>query len=239
MIDGSQIAQRIAAVEWGRIAADLEENGYATTGKLLAAAECRWLRSLYDRDDIFRHRVIIARHGFGLGEYRYFSYPLPEPVQALRESIYSELAPVANRWRKALGQRTMFPARLDRYLARCQRAGQARPTPLILRYGRGDYNCLHQDLYGEQVFPIQMTLLLSRPGRDFRGGEFLLVENRPRRQARGRVIELGQGQAVIFPVNHRPVLGRRGYYRATVRHGVSTLNTGERFALGLIFHDAA
>lgn len=239
MPDVSQTARCIAAVDWDQLATDLDEHGYARTGKLLTAVECRRLRSLYNQDKVFRSRVIMARHGFGQGEYRYFSYPLPETVQVLRQTIYPMLAPIANRWRKVLGQRAVFPTTLNRFLAECRGAGQTRATPLILKYGRGDYNCLHQDLYGERVFPLQLTLLLSRPGDDFQGGEFLLVENRPRRQARGQVVALDLGEAVVFPAHHRPVHGKRGYFKATVRHGVSTLKTGERFTLGIIFHDAA
>lgn len=232
-------ARRVAGVDWGRVATDLDELGCARTGKLLDAGECRALRALYDRDEAFRSRVVMARHGFGSGEYRYLSYPLPDLVQGLRETVYPELASIANRWRVALGEAAVFPKNLHRYLERCRRAGQTRPTPLILRYGAGDFNCLHQDLYGDLVFPLQMTLLLSRPEKDFAGGEFLLVENRPRRQARGRVVTLRQGEAVIFPVNHRPVRGKRGWYRASMRHGVSPLESGQRFTLGIIFHDAA
>lgn len=232
-------SQRVARVDWRRVAADLDELGSARTGKLLSAGECRTLKALYDHDEAFRSRVVMARHGFGSGEYRYLSYPLPDLVQGLREAVYPELAVIANRWRAALGEAAVFPKKLKGYLDQCHRAGQSRPTPLILRYGPGDFNCLHQDLYGDLVFPLQMTLLLSRPGRDFAGGEFLLVENRPRRQARGRVVTLRQGEAVIFPVNHRPVRGKRGCYRASMRHGVSPLESGQRFTLGIIFHDAA
>lgn len=232
-------ARRVGRIDWQRVAVDLDEHGCARTGKLLDAAECRRLIRLYDRDEPFRSRVVMARHGFGQGEYRYLSYPLPDSVQRLRESIYPQLAPIANRWRSLLGEPDVFPAALAGYLDRCRRAGQARPTPLILRYRPGDFNCLHQDLYGELVFPLQMTLLLSRPERDFDGGEFMLVENRPRRQSRGRVVPLRRGEAVIFPVHHRPVRGKRGWYRATMRHGVSPLHEGRRYALGIIFHDAA
>lgn len=235
----SRAARRAAAIDWERVAADLDEHGCARTGKLLTARECGALRSLYDRDDAFRSRVVMARHGFGRGEYRYLSYPLPDNVQVLREAIYPQLAPIANRWRHTLGEPELFPPTLTEYLEQCRRSGQSRPTPLILKYQRGDFNCLHQDLYGELVFPLQLTLLLSDPENDFEGGEFMLVENRPRRQARGRVIPLHQGEAVIFPVHHRPVRGKRGYYRATMRHGVSPLHEGRRFALGIIFHDAA
>ncbi len=231
--------RRIVDFDWERVAMGLDQDGCATAAKVLTVAECRRLSALYRDDDAFRRRVVMARHGFGQGEYRYLSYPLPDEVQALRESLYPPLASIANRWGKCLGERTVFPGTLPKYLARCHRAGQSRPTPLILRYQRGDYNCLHQDLYGELVFPLQVTVLLSNPDRDFSGGEFMLVENRPRRQARGRVIPLRQGEAVIFPVHHRPVRGTRDYYRATIRHGVSPLHAGERFALGIIFHDAA
>lgn len=232
-------SRRAAGVDWRRVAADLDEFGSARTGKLLSVSECRALSALYEHDEAFRSRVVMARHGFGSGEYRYLSYPLPDLVQALRETVYPELASIANRWRAALGEEAVFPKNLRGYLDQCRRAGQSRPTPLILKYGPGDFNCLHQDLYGDLVFPLQMTLLLSRPGRDFSGGEFLLVENRPRRQARGRVVTLRQGEAVIFPVNHRPVRGKRGWYRASMRHGVSPLEAGQRFTLGIIFHDAA
>lgn len=232
-------ARRASRVDWERVAADLDEHGCARPGKLLGAPECRRLAALYDRDEAFRSRVVMARHGFGQGEYRYMSYPLPDDVQALREAVYKALAPVANRWRATLGEPAGFPVNLAAYLEQCRRAGQLRPTPLILRYRRGDFNCLHQDVYGELVFPLQMTVQLSNPEKDFDGGEFMLVENRPRRQARGRVVSLRQGEAVIFPVHHRPVRGKRGWYRATMRHGVSPLLDGERFALGIIFHDAA
>lgn len=231
--------RRAAAIDWEGMAEALDDQGCARTGKLLAAGECRALRSLYDHDEAFRSRVIMARHGFGQGEYRYLRYPLPDSVQALRETLYPGLAAIANRWRRTLGEEAVFPDTLSRYLERCRRAGQTRPTPLILKYGPGDFNCLHQDLYGELVFPLQATVLLSDPETDFDGGELMLVENRPRRQARGRVVPLRRGEAVIFPVHHRPVRGKRGYYRATMRHGVSPLLSGRRFALGIIFHDAA
>jgi len=237
--NASKAIRRAERIDWERVAADLDEHGCARTGKLLTAPECRALAALYDHDGAFRSRVVMARHGFGQGEYRYLSYPLPATVQALRETLYGALAPIANRWRRTLGEPDLFPRTLSKYLAQCGRAGQSRPTPLILKYGPGDFNCLHQDLYGELLFPLQMTVLLSSPDKDFDGGEFMLVENRPRRQARGRVIPLRQGEAVVFPVHHRPVRGRRGWYRATMRHGVSPLRSGRRFALGIIFHDAA
>lgn len=233
------VTRRAAAIDWKRVADELDRDGCATTGKLLTAADCRRLKGLYGDERAFRKRVVMEQRGFGQGEYRYLRYPLPDIVQALRETTYPHLAPIANYWREALGQPASFPPTLAEYLARCHGAGQSRPTPLILRYGPGDYNCLHQDLYGELVFPLQLTLLLSRPEEDFQGGEFMLVENRPRRQARGRVVALRRGEAVIFPVRERPVSGARGSYRATMRHGVSPLHSGERFTLGIIFHDAA
>ncbi|HML10826.1 MAG TPA: 2OG-Fe(II) oxygenase [Stellaceae bacterium] len=221
------------------LAAVLDRDGYAVLPGLVSADDCRHLVALYDERDTFRSRVVMARHGFGEGEYKYLAYPLPSIVENLRRSLYPRLAPIANAWERRLGRAVTFPDALDAYLARCHAAGQLRPTPLILKYGRGDYNCLHQDLYGELVFPLQATVLLSRPGQDFAGGEFLLVEQRPRRQSKGEVVPLSQGDAVIFPVNYRPVVGTRGSYRVTMRHGVSRLRSGQRFTLGIIFHDAA
>jgi uncharacterized protein len=221
------------------LAAALDRDGYAVLPGLIAPDECRSLVALYDEPDPFRSRVVMARHGFGEGEYKYLAYPLPPLVEELRRSLYPRLAPVANAWERQLGRQESFPDALGAYLARCHDAGQRRPTPLILKYGPGDYNCLHQDLYGELVFPLQATVLLSQPGEDFSGGEFLLVEQRPRRQSKGEVVPLAQGDAVVFPVNHRPVAGTRGYYRVTMRHGVSRLRAGRRFTLGVIFHDAA
>ena len=217
----------------------LDERGYATTAALLTTEECRGLAALYDREEAFRSRVVMQRHAFGRGEYKYLQYPLPDVVEALRQAIYPHLAPIANRWRERLGEDGRFPPALDAYLAECHRAGQKRPTPLILKYEAGDYNCLHQDLYGDLVFPLQLTVLLSAPEDDFTGGEFLLVEQRPRAQSKGEVVPLRQGEAVIFPVHHRPVEGTRGPYRVTMRHGVSRLRSGRRFTLGIIFHDAA
>ena len=216
----------------------LDRDGYAVLPGLLRPEECRALIALYDDRDAFRSRVVMARHGFGEGEYKYLAYPLPQVVETLRRGLYPRLASVANRWAEQLRLEAKFPPALEAYLARCHAAGQRRPTPLILKYGPGDYNCLHQDLYGELVFPLQATVLLSRPGEDFAGGEFLLVEQRPRRQSKGEVVPLAQGDAVIFPVNHRPVAGARGFYRVTMRHGVSRLRSGARFTLGIIFHDA-
>jgi hypothetical protein len=223
----------------GDLGTVLDRDGFAVLRGLLSAAECRGLVALYDEREAFRSRVVMARHGYGQGEYKYLAYPLPPLVARLRESLYPRLASVANRWQQQLDLATKFPETLDPYLARCHAAGQTRPTPLILKYGAGDYNCLHQDLYGELVFPLQATVLLSPPGEDFSGGEFLLVEQRPRRQSKGEVVALRQGDAVIFPVNHRPVAGARGFYRVTMRHGVSRMHSGSRFTLGIIFHDAA
>jgi hypothetical protein len=206
---------------------------------LLDPQECRGLAALYEDDAAFRSRVVMARHNYGRGEYKYLRYPLPPAVAALREGLYLRLAPLADRWHERLRLERRFPATLAAYLDRCHEAGQRRPTPLILRYETGDYNCLHQDLYGDLVFPLQATVLLSAPGRDFDGGEFMLVEGRPRMQSKGEVVPLGQGDAVIFAVNHRPVAGSRGFYRAVLRHGVSRLRCGRRFTLGIIFHDAA
>lgn len=230
-------AQRIAALDWEVIATALDGQGFALTGPLLAVDECRELADLYDRPEGFRKTVTMARHGYGRGEYRYFDNPLPDLVAGLRAALYERLAPVANAWRVRLRQAPDLPASHDDYLARCRAAGQTKPTPLLLRYGPGDYNCLHRDLYGALVFPLQVTLLLSA-AEDFEGGEFLLVEQRPRRQSIGRVAPLGQGEAVIFPVAERPVEGTRGAYRAQLRHGVSPLRRGQRTTLGLIFHDA-
>jgi hypothetical protein len=231
-------ADPVAAIDWDEIAESLDERGYATTPPLLSAAECRDLAALYPREDVFRSRVVMQRHNFGRGEYKYLRYPLPEPVQQLRQAMYPRLAPIANRWRERLREPGRLPSSLDAYLAQCHKAGQQRPTPLILKYEAGDYNCLHQDLYGDLVFPLQLTILLSDPGQDFTGGEFLLVEQRPRAQSRGEVVPLRQGEAVIFPVHHRPVQGTRGSYRVTMRHGVSRLRSGRRYTLGIIFHDA-
>jgi uncharacterized protein len=225
--------------EWAAALAALDERGHAVLPGVLDPAECRGLAGLYTEDAAFRSRVVMARHNFGSGEYKYLRYPLPAAVATLRQGLYPHLAPLANLWHERLRLEPRFPAGLDDYLERCHSAGQARPTPLILKYGEGDYNCLHQDLYGELVFPLQATVLLSAPGGDFEGGEFMLVEQRPRMQSKGEVVPLGQGDAVIFAVNHRPVAGSRGFYRATMRHGVSRLRTGQRFTLGVIFHDAA
>ena len=232
------VAARIEALDWARIAADLDAHGCATTGVLLDADECRSLREAYAADAPFRSRIVMARHGFGRGEYKYFAYPLPDEIAALRTALYPPLAAIANRWNEQLGIAIRYPDEHAAFLARCHDAGQTKPTPLLLRYGEGDYNCLHQDLYGEHVFPLQATVLLSRPGDDFSGGEFLLTEQRPRMQSRAEVVPLAQGHAVIFPVHHRPVAGTRGTYRVNMRHGVSRLRGGRRHTLGMIFHDA-
>jgi hypothetical protein len=238
-IEAAAEADPLAAVDWQEIAAALDERGYAITPPLLTSAECRTLAALYIEDEAFRSRVIMQRHAFGRGEYKYFRYPLPRIVEGLRRAIYPHLAPIANRWREQLNEKGRFPSSLAAYLGECHKAGQERPTPLLLKYEVGDYNCLHQDLYGDLVFPLQLTILLSAPQQDFTGGEFLLVEQRPRAQSRGEVVPLQQGEAVIFPVHHRPVTGTRGNYRVTMRHGVSRLRSGQRYTLGIIFHDAA
>jgi len=223
---------------WAAAAAALDERGHAVLAGLLTPAECDAISSLYEQTDLFRSRVVMARHSYGRGEYKYFRYPLPPRVGELRAALYPHLAPIANRWYERLNLTPRFPPGLDAYLDACHAAGQQRPTPLLLKYGEGDYNCLHQDLYGELQFPLQATVLLNQPGRDFSGGEFMLVEQRPRLQSRGEVVPLNQGDAVIFAVNYRPGHGSRGFYRLTMRHGVSRLHSGRRFTLGLIFHDA-
>ena len=233
------LAARIAALDWPAIGESLDARGYATLPALLSAEACRGLVSMYDERARFRSRIVMERHAFGQGEYKYFAYPLPPLVAAMRERLYPYLAPIANRWSGRLGEEARAPPTLKGYLRRCHAAGQTRPTPLLLKYETGGYNCLHQDLYGALAFPLQITFLLSAPGRDFSGGEFLLVEQRPRAQSKGEVVPLGQGEAVVFAVNHRPVAGKRGFYRATLRHGVSRLRAGRRLALGIIFHDAA
>ena len=232
------IAERVAALDWTALAGQLDAYGCAVIGPLLTADECAALAESYSQDKLFRSRVIMARHGFGRGEYKYFAYPLPDPIAELRTALYPPLAEIANRWNEAMGIEVRYPAGHRAYLDRCHKAGQPRPTPLLLQYGPDDYNCLHQDLYGEHVFPLQATVLLSRPGADFHGGEFVLTEQRPRMQSRAEVVPLSQGQAVIFPVHHRPVQGTRGVYRVNMRHGVSRLRDGRRHTLGVIFHDA-
>ena len=232
------IAERVGALDWSRVAGDLDAHGCAVVGPLLAPDECEALAALYPDDAPFRSRVIMARHGFGRGEYKYFAYPLPEIIAGLRTALYPPLAEVANRWDEAMGIEVRYPADHGAYLERCAKAGQSKPTPLLLQYGAGDYNCLHQDLYGEHVFPLQVAILLSEPGRDFTGGEFVLTEQRPRMQSRAEVVPLAQGDAVAFAVHHRPVQGTRGTYRVNPRHGVSRIRSGQRHTLGVIFHDA-
>jgi uncharacterized protein len=235
--DAPALAARVAALDWERLAAELDRDGHALTAKLLTRDECRAIARGYADETLFRSRVVMASHGFGQGEYRYFAYPLPQSVAALRAALYPPLAAVANRWNERLGVATRYPAARAAFLARCHAAGQRRPAPLLLHYGPGDYNCLHQDLYGECVFPLQTAVLLSQPGEEFTGGEFVLTERRPRRQSRVEVVPLAQGDAVLFAVHHRPVAGSRGAYRAELRHGVSHLRSGERLTLGIIFHD--
>jgi hypothetical protein len=229
----------MSGIDWERVGVDLDAFGCAMVPGLLDAGQCAAYAASYPSDRLFRSRIVMERHGFGRGEYKYFDYPLPDHLAALRGELYPPLAAIANRWQAALGLEQGFPASHAEYLARCHAAGQLRPTPLLLQYRAGDYNCLHQDLYGELVFPLQVAVLLSRPGEDFTGGEFVLTEQRPRMQSRAEVVPLEQGDAVIFPVHHRPVNGTRGVYRVNMRHGVSRLRSGHRHTLGIIFHDAA
>jgi len=232
------VEKRVAALDWQRIASDLDAYGCAIVPGLLASAECKSVEALYATEKLFRSRIVMARHGYGRGEYQYFAYALPALVATLRAALYPGLASIANAWNAKMNVDTRYPENHADYLARCHRAGQTRPTPLILKYETGDYNCLHQDLYGEHVFPLQVAFLLSAPERDFTGGEFVLTEQRPRMQSRAEVVPLAQGDGVIFPVHHRPVQGTRGIYRVNMRHGVSRLRSGHRHTLGIIFHDA-
>ena len=234
----ARVSERVAGLDWDRIAQSLDAVGYATTGPLLHSDECAGLVASYPADKGFRSRVIMARHGFGRGEYKYFDYPLPQLVSQLRTAFYPQLAEFANRWNERMGIRKQFPQSHAEYLDRCHNAGQAKATPLLLQYEAGDYNCLHQDLYGELVFPIQITVLLAQPKEGFTGGEFVLTEQRPRMQSRAEVVSLARGEAVIFPVHHRPVQGARGTYRVNMRHGVSRVQSGRRHTLGIVFHDA-
>jgi hypothetical protein len=235
----SQTAARAEAIDWQATAADLDSQGWAVLPQLLAPAECLQIAGLYEGGGRFRSKVVMARHGFGRGEYQYFAYPLPDLIEGLRGALYGHLAPIANRWNAAMGVDGRFPADQAAFLDRCHAAGQTRPTPLLLQYGPGDYNCLHQDLYGAHVFPLQVAVLLSEPGEDFEGGELVLTEQRPRMQSRPSVVPLRQGDAVVFAVNQRPVQGSRGFYRTVLRHGVSRIRSGQRRTLGIIFHDAA
>jgi len=235
----AEMRRRVDTLDWARIATDLDAQGNARIAGLLSPHECDASARLYDVDGIHRSRVVMSRHGFGRGEYKYFSYPLPHVVHELRTTIYPHLAPVANRWNQAMGIDVRYPNAHEAFIARCHDAGQRRPTPLILRYGVDDYNCLHQDLYGEHVFPLQVVILLSQPGHDFSGGELVLTEQRPRMQSRPQVVPLQKGDAVVLAVHHRPVQGTRGMYRVNMRHGVSRLHSGHRHTLGVIFHDAS
>ncbi|MEX5219302.1 MAG: 2OG-Fe(II) oxygenase [Nitrospira sp.] len=234
----AEYAARVKAVDWERMISDLDARGSAIIDRLLNPEECGLLASLYSSEELFRSRVVMERHGFGRGEYKYFTYPLPELIEGLRSALYPHLVPVANRWNEAMGSAVRYPDLHADFLQRCHRAGQAKPTPLLLQYGVGDYNCLHQDLYGEHAFPLQLTALLSEPGQDFTGGEFVITEQRPRVQSRPEVVPLRQGDAVLFAVNQRPVEGIRGCYRVKLKHGVSRVRSGHRRTLGIIFHDA-
>jgi uncharacterized protein len=231
-------ARRLAGLDWNPVYDELDRQGNAVIAGLLTVAECRQLAALYDEERLFRSRVVMSRHGFGRGEYKYFAYPLPAVVAELRAALYGPLADLANRWNAQLRTDTVFPRCHALFLEQCRAAGQCRPTPLLLRYGEGDFNCLHQDLYGDRAFPLQVAVLLAEPGIDFSGGEFVLTEQRPRMQSRAEVVPLRQGDAVIFAVNHRPVKGTRGVYRVALRHGVSRVRSGHRCTLGVIFHEA-
>jgi hypothetical protein len=236
--ESQDIAERVDALDWRRITSDLDAQGHAVASAVLTPDACSALTQIYGADERFRSKVVMARHGYGRGEYKYFAYPLPGTVAGLRAALYPRLATIANRWNADMNIDARYPDDHAEFLDRCHRAGQSRPTPLLLRYGAGDYNCLHQDLYGEHVFPLQVTCLLSIPERDFTGGAFVLTEQRPRMQSRAEVVPLAQGDAVILPVRHRPVQGARGWYRVNVRHGVSTVRAGHRNTLGIIFQDA-
>jgi uncharacterized protein len=234
----SSIEDRVNGMNWTNTSDHLDTYGWGMVAKILTADECRALALLYDDGTRFRSHIVMARHGFGRGEYKYFSYPLPDMVADLRAALYRRLAPLANRWNESMGIDVRFPAAHAAFIERCHKSGQTRPTPLLLRYGAGDYNCLHQDLYGEDAFPFQVAFLLAEPEKDFTGGEFLLTEQRPRMQSRAEVVPLGRGDGVVFAVHHRPVQGTRGFYRVNLRHGVSRLRSGRRHTLGVIFHDA-
>jgi len=238
-IGAKSAQQRVEGYDWSTIGADLDSSGCAVLKALLTADECRLMATLYPDDRHFRSHIHMARHGFGKGEYKYFRYPLPGLIAELRTAVYAHLSAVANAWNERMSIDARYPVRHADYLKRCHGAGQTRPTPLLLQYAAGDYNCLHQDLYGELVFPLQATVLLSEPGRDFAGGEFVLVEQRPRMQSRAEVVPLARGDAVLFAVRDRPVQGARGVYRVKLRHGVSRIRSGHRHTLGIIFHDAA
>jgi uncharacterized protein len=234
----SDFATRVDAIDWAQAESELDAQGCAVLKALLSPDQCRALAALYPDDAHFRSRIVMGRHGFGRGEYKYFSYPLPDVIAELRPALYARLQGIANHWNEAMGIDIRYPEQHEAFLQRCHAAGQTRPTPLLLQYEAGDYNCLHQDLYGEHVFPLQVAILLSDPGRDFSGGEFVLAEQRPRMQSRAEVVPLAQGDAVAFAVHHRPVQGTRGTYRVNLRHGVSRVRSGRRHTLGVIFHDA-
>lgn len=233
-----EAVRSLEMIDWSMISTDIEAQGWAILPKIMSIEECGVIADLYEGVHNFRSHVIMARHGFGRGEYKYFAYPLPTLIEGLRTKLYRHLAPIANQWHEKMGMDVRFPDNHAAFIDRCHAAGQARPTPLLLRYGKGDYNCLHQDLYGEHVFPLQLAVLLNEPGEDFEGGEFVLTEQRPRMQSRAMVVPLRQGDAVVFAVNSRPVEGARGSYRVNLRHGVSKLRSGHRHTLGIIFHDA-
>lgn len=228
-----------SSVDWQAVEESLDAKGFAVMPRLLSPEACKAVAAMYPEDTRFRSRIVMARHSFGRGEYKYFAYPLPDPIGALRGSLYPDLARIANRWNMEMGIDVQYPKTHEAFLDRCHKAGQTRPTPLLLQYVAGDYNCLHQDLYGEHVFPLQVAILLAEPGRDFEGGEFVLTEQRPRMQSRAAVVPLRQGDAVVFAVHHRPVRGTRGIYRVNLRHGVSEISKGRRHTVGIIFHDAA
>jgi uncharacterized protein len=232
------VSERVEKLDWERVWQELDAQGGVMIGRLLSPDESQSLAALYPKDDIFRSRVVMARHGFGRGEYKYFRYPLPDLIAGLRTAIYPHLVPIANRWNEAMGIDVRYPEEHADFIERCRQAGQDRPTPLLLQYGADDYNCLHQDLYGEHVFPLQLTILLSRPDKDFTGGEFVMTEQRPRMQSRPLVVPLRQGDGVVFAVHNRPVQGTRGTYRVNLRHGVSRVRSGHRHTVGIIFHDA-
>ena len=232
------IAKRVEAIDWDLISQDLDAQGCGGLERLLFPDECQAIANLYSKDDVFRSTVVMARHGFGRGKYRYFSYPLPHLIASFRKAVYPHLVPIANRWNKAMDIDVRYPLKHAEFIERCHQAGQTRPTPLLLQYEAGDYNCLHQDLYGEHVFPLQLAILLSEPDQDFTGGEFVLTEQRPRMQSRPMVVPLRQGDGVVFAVHNRPVQGTRGFYRVNLRHGVSRIRSGHRHTLGIIFHDA-
>jgi len=232
------VAERVRTIEWERAWQDLDAQGSASIERILSPDECQALAALYPNDDLFRSQVVMARHGFGRGEYKYFSYPLPDLVARLRTAVYPHLVAIANRWNIAMGIDVRYPQKHAEFIERCHQAGQTKPTPLLLQYGADDYNCLHQDLYGEHVFPLQFAILLSEPNQDFTGGEFVMTEQRPRMQSRPMVVPLRQGDGVVFAVHHRPVQGTRGVYRVNLRHGVSRIRSGHRHTLGIIFHDA-